>query len=189
VNKKLTPKQSLFIQEYLIDKNATQAAIRAGYSKKTAKSIGQENLTKPDIKNAIDSLLAAAAAALDITRERVLREMARCAFADVRKLFNADGSLKDILELDPDTAAAIAGLEIESLFAGKGDARANIGTTNKVKFINKTTALDMLGKHLGLFEKDNKQAGEGAVDALNQILEGAKGKTRGLPNLHQKKLV
>ena len=132
--KKLSPKQNLFVQEYLIDKNATQAAIRAGYSAKTAEIIGFENLRKPKIKEKIDYELATEAERLGITRQRVLDEMARCAFFDVRKLFNADGSLKDILDLDPDTAAAIAGLEIESLFAGKGEDRIQIGTTNKVKF-------------------------------------------------------
>ena len=132
--KKLSPKQNLFVQEYLIDKNATQAAIRAGYSAKTAEIIGFENLRKPKIKEKIDYELATEAERLGITRQGVLDEMARCAFFDVRKLFNADGSLKDILDLDPDTAAAIAGLEIESLFAGKGEDRIQIGTTNKVKF-------------------------------------------------------
>ena len=98
--------------------------------------------------------------------------------------------MKDITELDSDTAAALAGVEIEGIYAGKGEDRALIGKTNKVKFINKTTALDQLGKYLGLFEKDNKQAGEGAVDAISQILQNIDGatRTRGLPNLTQTKI-
>jgi phage terminase small subunit len=112
MKRKLTPKQTLFIKEYMIDKNATQAAIRAGYSAKTAEVIGFENLRKPKIKEKIDCELATEAERLGITRQRVLDEMARCAFFDVRKLFNADGSLKDITELDSDIAAAIAGVEI-----------------------------------------------------------------------------
>ena len=167
-----TPKQKLFVQQYLIDKNASQAAIRAGFKQE---DYGRELLTKTHVREAIDNELASEAERLGITRQRVLDEMARCAFVDPRKIFNEDGSLKAITDLDPDTAAAIAGVEIEALFAGKGEDKEQIGKTNRVKFVNKTTALDQLGKHLGLFEKDNKQVGEGAVDALAQILANAAG--------------
>lgn len=71
----LTPKQSLFVKEYLVDLNATQAAIRAGYSEKTAASIGEENLRKPDISASIAEAQQAKAKKLDITVESILAEL------------------------------------------------------------------------------------------------------------------
>ena len=73
----LTPKQDLFVHEYMIDLNATQAAIRAGYSKKTAYSIGNENLSKPEIKSAIDAKKAEKARKIDITVDSVLNDIIR----------------------------------------------------------------------------------------------------------------
>lgn len=72
---KLTAKQSLFIKEYLVDLNATQAAIRAGYSKKTARQAGAENLSKPAIKDALDKAIKKRAAKVEITAEKVLKDL------------------------------------------------------------------------------------------------------------------
>lgn len=79
---KLTNKQERFIEEYLIDLNATQAAIRAGYSEKTAKSIGQENLTKPDIQECIQKRMDDQSARTEITGDRVLKALADIAYTD-----------------------------------------------------------------------------------------------------------
>lgn len=79
--KKLTPKQSRFIEEYMVDLNATQAAIRAGYSKKTAAAIGAENLTKPKIAAEIEKRQAAISEKLEITQETVAQELGKIAFA------------------------------------------------------------------------------------------------------------
>lgn len=89
----------------------------------------------------------------ELTTERVLQEVARLAFADPRKLFHADGRLKQIHELDDDTAATIASIEVEEINAGD----TTIGLTRKVKAWDKNSALEKALKHLGLFEKDNAQ--------------------------------
>src|SRR5580704_12855584 len=101
---KMTPKQTRFVSEYLIDLNATKAAIRAGYSKKTAKSIGQENLTKPDIFKRISACQEILLAKNAITADNVLQELARLAFFDVRDLFAPDGSLIPVHKLSRDAA-------------------------------------------------------------------------------------
>ena len=79
----LTPKQARFVEEYLIDLNATQAAIRAGYSEKTARAMGHENLTKPDIEEAIADALKARRQRTEVTQDRVLEELAVLAFAPI----------------------------------------------------------------------------------------------------------
>ncbi len=80
---RLTPKQARFVDEYLIDLNATQAAIRAGYSKKSAYSTGQENLKKPVVAEEIRKRRDFISQELQITQERVARELARIGFADI----------------------------------------------------------------------------------------------------------
>lgn len=146
----------LFVDEYLIDLNATQAAIRAGYSAKTAASQGERLLRDPDIKRAIAGRMKAREARTEITQDKVIRELARIGFSDIRKAvkwgntevrpLDGDGSvlipyhglaLISSDEIDDDTAAAIAEVS---------EGRNGL----KVKMHDKKSALLELVKHLGL---------------------------------------
>lgn len=162
--------------EYLKDKNATQAAIRAGYSKATARSIGHENLTKPAIADAIaraiDQQIEQVQAETGITLERTVREIAKVAFHDPRKFFSDDGSLRPITELDDDTAAALAGFDVDEIFAYEGKERSLIGHTKKVKLAQRAPYLDMLMKHLGGFKKDNEQQTAPLAEVARQFFDG-----------------
>jgi phage terminase small subunit len=155
----LTPKQQRFVDEYLVDLNATQAAIRAGYSRRAAYSIGEENLKKPEIARAVAEAQAARAERVHIKADDVLRELARIAFSDIRAFFNDDGSLKRPHELGADQAAALASLESVEEFAGKGDDRKLVGYTRKVKLWEKRGALELAMRHLGMF-KDSPAASQ-----------------------------
>jgi phage terminase small subunit len=146
---KLTDKQKRFCEEYLIDFNATQAAIRAGYSKTSAYAIGHENLKKHDIQNTIQILNKKVSDRLEITQERIKKEYARLAFLDVREMFNENGALKEIHDLDDDTAAAIGGMEIVAESSLGGDKVFD--TVKKIKIIDKKGALDSLAKIEGMF--------------------------------------
>jgi phage terminase small subunit len=148
---KLTAKQQRFIAEYLVDLNATQAAIRAGYSAKTAEVIGFENLRKPKIQAEIDKAMSHRSERTEITQDRVLKEYARLGFFDPRKLFNDDGSPKVITELDDDTAAVLAGLEVMEIWEGRGDDRRFVGYLKKYKLGDKKGALDSIARHMGMF--------------------------------------
>ena len=156
MSRKLSAKQENFVEEYLVDLNATQAAIRAGYSAKTACEIGHENLRKPHIEAAIRERREQIAAETGITQERVLSEYARIAFLDPAKLFDKDGRLKNINDMDIDVRAAIAGIDATITRIGDGPG-GELTTLNKIKIANKLKALEDLSKHLGLFEKDNRQ--------------------------------
>lgn len=146
----LTDKQELFCNQYLIDLNATQAAIRAGYSEDTARSIGSENLTKPDIQKRINELRQADAERLNITRERILQEYSKLAFFDVRKIHTPDGAIMPVNLMDDDSAAAIAGIEVyeENSTDDEGE-RMTVGQVKKIKLSDKRAALDSLCKVLG----------------------------------------
>ena len=143
----LNRRQALFVAEYLKDLNATQAALRAEYSAKTAHKIGSENLQKPAIQEAISEAMNARSKRTEITADRVLIELGRLAFLDIRKAFNADGSLKPIHELDDDTAAAIAGIEVSETHGGDSAA----GTLKKIKLSDKRASLELCGRHLQMF--------------------------------------
>ena len=156
----LNEKQKRFVEEYLVDLNATAAAKRAGYSGKTANEQGARLLANVSIQSLIQEEKAKRSQRVEITQDRVLLEYARLAFFDPRKLFMENGKPKDINELDDDTAAALAGLDVMEEYEGTGENREFIGYTKKYKLANKLGALDSLGKHLGMFESRGQETGQ-----------------------------
>lgn len=143
----LNVKQAAFVREYLIDLNATQAAIRAGYSAKTAGSLSFTLLQKVEIQVAIQAGMNKRAIRTEITQDRILTELAKLAFFDVRTLFNDDGSLKDVRDLDDDAAAAIAGIDVNEISSDDG----KITITKKVKLLDRNSAIEKCMRHLGMF--------------------------------------
>lgn len=152
-DKQLTGKQAAFVEEYCKSWNATQAAIKAGYSEHTARSIGHENLTKPAIAAEIEIRRQEYLTSIGITKERVLLEYGRIAFADPRKALTPGGHLLPPHEWDDDTAAAIGGIEVVTSSIGAKDEenRAIVEHTHKIKNWDKGRALEAIGKHLGMF--------------------------------------
>lgn len=148
----LTPKQNRFVAEYLANGlNASKAAVSAGYAKKSASVEGTRLLANAKVAAAVAKKTAKTMDKLEITAERVLGEIAKLAFFDPRKLFEADGSPKPIHELDDNTAASVAGLEVNELFEGEGDQKHAYGLVKKIKIADKGINLERLGKHLKLF--------------------------------------
>jgi phage terminase small subunit len=146
---KLTPKQELFCQEYIKDFNATRAALAAGYSEKIPSETGYENLRKPQIQDYLKKLLEKRSLRNEITQDRILEELAFIAFFDIRELFNDDGSLKNIKDLDERTARALAAVDSSKITTkGKDEVTEFI---KKIKALDKRGALELLGKHLGMF--------------------------------------
>lgn len=147
----MTDKQKAFVDEYLIDLNATQAAIRAGYSERTARQTGAENLSKPDIQAAIQQAQDARSGRTKVTADLVVLELARIAFSDVTHYVVGDGGHLGLTE-SADTLATRAVQSVKqrrkTYKQGKEDVE-EIDT--EIRLWSKTSALDMLGKHLGMF--------------------------------------
>ena len=142
----LTPKQARFVQEYLCDLNANQAAIRAGYSRRTAKQTAAETLTKPYVQAALRRGMAERERRTEITQDRVLEQLAKIAFADMKDFadWSPDGvRLKPSDDVDGTLVAEVS--ETTSEFAG------GRSTTVKVKRHDAMKALELLGRHLGMF--------------------------------------
>ena len=148
---KLTAKQKKFVEEYLIDLNATQAAIRAGYSTESAKEIGCENLTKPNVKAEIDKVIAERSRRTGINQDRVLRELAKIAFVNPGDVINLNQATvkSDAKEED---LAAIASVKIKNIPTEDGEI-----TEREIKLCDKLKALDLLGKHLGIYDKKDAE--------------------------------
>lgn len=154
----LNDKQKRFCEEYLVDLNATQAAIRAGYSENTAKEQASRLLTNVNLQEYLTTLRLELQQDTGVTPKRVIQEYARIAFSDIRALYNEDGSLKNITDLTEDEAAALAGVDVDELWDGYGEERQQNGLSKKIKRYDKVKALDSLARHLGLFERDNQQS-------------------------------
>jgi phage terminase small subunit len=142
----LTPKQRRFVEEYLVDLNATQAAIRAGYSEDSAKAIGCENLTKPDIAAAVAEAAEARSKRTQIDADWVLQRLALEADADISDLFDADGKVLPAREWPAAfRRGLVAGIEVEEL-RGEGIS----GVVRKVKLGDRLKRIELIGRHIAI---------------------------------------
>ncbi len=153
----LTPKQARFCEEYLVDLNATQAAIRAGYSKRSARIQGHENLKKPHIEAAITAAQAARSERTQITADQVVRELGMLAFSNMLDYMTVDDDgygVVDLSKLTRDQAAAISEVVVDQYTEGKGKEARKVKRM-RFKLTDKRAPLVDLGRHLGLFPKAN----------------------------------
>ena len=143
--RKLTDKQKRFVEEYLIDLNATQACIRAGYSVKTANEQGAQNLAKLSVQEAIAKEMAERSKRTGINQDRVVMELARIAFINPHNLINPeDASVKP--DATEDDLACIQSVKVKTMNGEKG-----FSEEREVKLNDKLKALELLGKHLGMW--------------------------------------
>lgn len=153
----LTAKQTRFVAEYLIDLNATQAAIRAGYSAHTAQEQGSRLLSKVMVSEAIATGQAQRLNGLDVTAARVKARLALLGFQDIRALFDEHGNLRPLHTLSDDAAAMIAGVEVIIKNAAAGDGITD--RVHKVKVVDPVKPLEMLAKHFGLLTEKLEVSG------------------------------
>lgn len=167
----MTKKQKRFAEEYLIDLNATQAAIRAGYSPDTAKEIGCENLTKPNIRACIDREMAERSKRTGVNADRVVQELAKIAFVNAVDVIDPETATvkEDAL---PEDTAAIQSVKVKTF----GDD----GLEREIKMADKLKALELLGKHMGMFKDKVELSGtldteKTKLDDLLQQMRGGDG--------------
>lgn len=167
----MTKKQKRFAEEYLIDLNATQAAIRAGYSPDTAKEIGCENLTKPNIRACIDREMAERSKRTGVNADRVVQELAKIAFVNAVDVIDTETATvkEDAL---PEDTAAIQSVKVKTF----GDD----GLEREIKMADKLKALELLGKHMGMFKDKVELSGildteKTKLDDLLQQMRGGDG--------------
>ena len=145
---RLLPRQLRFCQLYSTGSiSATQAYIQAGYAKKDADSSSVTLLKNPSISKCIAELTKDQG----VTEARILKEIATCAFLDIKELLKDDGSLKALKDMPEESRRAIGGIEISEEFEGSGRDRVQIGYLKKIKVNDKLRALELLGRNLKMF--------------------------------------
>lgn len=165
-----TLKQAAFVREYLVDLNATQAAVRAGYSPRTARQQGQRLLTKVDIAVAIERAFEERSKRTGITSERVLDELAKLAFSNLLDYFRLTDEGEPAIDLSgitPEQAAALTEIQVDDYVDGRGEDARDVRRV-KIKTADKLKALEMLARHLGLFS--DKQDDQEALSALRDFV-------------------
>lgn len=166
----LNAKQRAFVQEYLKDKNGTQAAIRAGYSKRTARQIAEELLSKPDIRAEVDAALQDAAERNGLTVDLLLSSLVREITFDPADLFNEDGSLKAVHEMPADARKVLSEVTITQIGGDGEPARVT-----KVKWTQPNQARDQGMRYLGMYDKDNAQKGQAIGQIIRRIVDPSGG--------------
>lgn len=154
----LTEKQKRFCQEYIIDFNGAQSAIRAGYSKKSAKEISSENLTKPNIQEYIKELIKEQQIRTEVTADKVLKELSLIAFFDVGLLYNDDGTLKPITELPEEITKAIH--SVKNRIEKQGQDKEDWAEIKEIRSHDKLRALELIGKYFSMFTDKVEHSGK-----------------------------
>lgn len=161
----LTAKQKRFIEEYLIDLNATQAAIRAGYSPDTANEQGCRMLANVSIRTRIDQAMAERSKRTGVSQDRVIRELARIAFVNAPDMIDTKtATLRE--DANEDDTAAIQSVKVKQM---SGDTEM---VEREIKLADKMKALELLGKHLGMYQNNlnvNIEVSEKLDDIMSQM--------------------
>jgi phage terminase small subunit len=154
---RLSDKHKRFVAEYLKDLDMGEAAIRAGYSPKTARTQASRLLTNVEIRRAVDEGQAKRLEKAELSAVRILEELRRLALSDVGACFDESGNLKRITDLTPEQRASISSVEVIIKNAQAGDGIMD--TIHKLRFWDKPKALDILAKHFGLLIEKVEHSG------------------------------
>lgn len=146
----LTLKQKTFCNEYLVDMDAKKAAIRAGYSAKTAEQIGWQLLQKTSVKACLATRISDRTRRTEIDADYVLRRLVAIDQMDIADILGDDGSIKPVKDWPEVWRRSISGMDVSELFEGSGDQRALAGVLKKIKWPDKLKNLELMGKHVSV---------------------------------------
>lgn len=174
----LTAKQQRFVAEYLIDLNQTQAAIRAGYSEKTAAEQASRLLTNVKVSEAVQAAMKARSDRTEIDADWVLKRLARDATADLADLYDENGTLKPVHEWPIAwRTGLVAGIEtVQERDGEDAEGKPVYATVRKVKLLDRTKLVELIGKHVevGAFKEKVEHSGEIKTPELKLVLHGTK---------------
>jgi phage terminase small subunit len=159
-----------FARYYFETNKKMESAVRAGYKEKNAHIIANRLIKDSLISNLIEEWREAAIKRSGVTKERALIELGRLATFDPRKMYQADGTLKNPKDWDDDVAAAVASLDVFEEFIGQGTRKELAGQTKKVKFWNKPESLKTLLQHLGLLVDKKEISGEFGMNHKGSVV-------------------
>jgi len=146
----LTDKQEMFCREYLVDLNATQAAIRAGYSPKTANEQGARLLANVSVQIRIAELKARRNDRVDVDADYVLKRLFEIDQMDVIDIMTDDMRIKPVSQWPSSWRRYLSGFDLAEMFEGRGEEREMVGILKKIKWPDKVRNLELLGKHISV---------------------------------------
>ncbi len=164
---KLNAGQLRFCQEYVIDLNGSAAAVRAGYSEKSSRELASKLLTKANIKKKIQDLQDKLAEKTGVSAEEIINELKKCGFSNIQDYIKGGNLVVDLSKIPREQAAAVEAIKIEETITMVNDKPVTRVKTT-FKMVDKISALEKLGRHAGIFEKDNKQK-ESRINLINDI--------------------
>lgn len=160
--KPLTDQQERFCLEYIVDLNATRAAIRAEYSERSASELGYQLLQNPSVKARVDTLQKERAHRLQITADMVIESLLQIAKLDLSEAYSGSGALLPIKDMPDHVRRSIAGVDVyEDIVDGQ-----KLGETVKVKISDRVKALELLGRHLKMFTDKIQLTGKLTLEQL-----------------------
>ena len=171
----LTPQQDLFCHEYLKDRNGMQSAIRAGYSSHTAKEQGYDLLTRPHVRYRVNQLIEEQFNRLKLDADRVIKGLLKISEADLRDAFDDNGNLLSIKDMPEPLIKALADIETDELYDGRGSDRKQIGVSRKIRLCDRNKALQDLGRHLKMFTDVQEIRG---LESLAEQIKQARMRTK-----------
>jgi phage terminase small subunit len=163
---KLPPRQERFCREYIKDLNATEAAIRSGYTKKSASVTACKMLRNANMQTRIAELVKPQMEEANTTVERILKEIARLAMVDIGQAFNADGTLKPLKDMPEDVRRCISGIDVDEIKITDLTGNNKVtGLTKKIRFWDKVKTLELLGRYQKLFTDKIEHSGAIKTDS------------------------
>jgi phage terminase small subunit len=145
---KLTAKQELFIQEYLVDLNAKQAAIRAGYSENTAEQQGSRLLSNVKVAAAVEEAKAERLERTKFNADKILIHLSEITEADIGDILDEQDCFLPVKQWPKIWRQMLTGMDVRKEFEGRGDDREHVANTIKVKFLDRLKGIEMIGKHV-----------------------------------------
>lgn len=168
-------REQRFASAYIRHNGNGAAAVRSiGYAGTSPQLVAHRMLQRPRVRSLVDRRRKQLEEDMQISEAQITRGIVAAAFSDVRQLFNADGTMRLLTELDDATAAAIASVEVDELWGNSNDdGRKQIGVTLKVKLWPKVAALDLLCKKLGLLkaQKMEHDIGDSLAELIRQSMQ------------------
>ncbi len=169
---KLNDKREAFCQEYLVDLNGTQAAIRAGYSEKTANRIASQLLSKLDVQERIAELMDSRNKSTQIEASYVLTRLKEIDELDVIDILNDDlDGFKRLGEWPKSWRTSISGIDIQTVISGGDEPIEKL--VRKIKWPDKTKNLELIGRHVNVkaWEKEEASAGDELIDVISSLVD------------------
>lgn len=170
----MTPKQKAFVSEYLIDLNATQAAIRAGYSEKTANEQGSRLLANVSVIKAIKEAIDKRSEKTEVNAEYVLNRLTQIDNMDVTDILNDDWTLKPLSEWPKVWRTYLSAFDVQEIRVGQSEGDNTIGMLKKIKWPDKVKILELIGKHVDVRawgDKQEKLTDETLTESISKLID------------------